>query len=47
MDIIVDRKYNAATSLKAHSFLKLLTTFDFIVSLAITRSAFDLTLPVT
>ena len=46
MDINVDRKYNAATSSKAHSFLKLLTSFDFIVSLVITRSVFDLTLPV-
>ena len=36
MDINVDRKYNAATSSKAHSFLKLFTPFDFIVSLVIT-----------
>ena len=38
---------NNDTSTKAFNFLKLTTSFDFIVSLVISRSVLDRTLPVT
>ena len=38
---------NQDTSAKATSFYKLMTSFDFLSSLVITRSILDLTLPVT
>ena len=38
---------NQDTSAKANSFYKLMTFFDFLSSLIITRSVLDLTLPVT
>ena len=47
MDVNVDRKTNTDTSAKAGVFLKLLTSFNFIVALVITRNILDLTLPVT
>ena len=47
MSINLDGKCNRDTSSKAASLLKLVTSFDFIVALVITRCVFDLTLPVT
>ena len=41
------RVCNQDTSAKATSFYKLMTSFDFLSSLVITRSVLDLTLPVT
>ena len=38
---------NQDTSAKATSFYKLMTSFDFLSSLVITRSVIDLTLPFT
>ena len=43
----VNKECNMDTSIKASSFLKLVTTFEFIVSLVITRTVFDMTLEVT
>ena len=43
----LSKKCNPDTSSKAHYFLKLITSFHFIVSMVITRSDFDMTLPVT
>ena len=39
--------YNKETTSKASALLRLLHTFEFIVSLVVTRSVFDMTLPVT
>ena len=47
MSMNLEGKSNRDTSSKATSLLKLVTSFDFIVSLVITRCVFDLTLPVT
>ena len=47
MSINLDGKCSQDTSSKASSLLKLVTPFDFIVALVITRCVFDLTLPVT
>ena len=41
------RACNQDTAAKATSFYKLMTSFDFLSSLVITRSVLDLTLPVT
>ena len=41
------RVCNQDTSAKATSFYKLMTSFDFLSSLVITRSVLDFTLPVT
>ena len=43
----IDHKTAAATSSKAASFLSYLTTFEFVVTMLITRSVFYLTLGVT
>ena len=47
MDVNVDRKSITDTSAHAGAFFKLLTSFNFIVALVITRNILDLTLPVT
>ena len=47
MDVNVDRKSNTDTSAKAGAFLKLLTSYNFIVAIVISRNILDLTLPVT
>ena len=47
MDVNVDRQSNSDTSAKAGALLKLITSFNFIVALVITRNILDLTLPVT
>ena len=41
------RVCNEDASTKATSFYKIMTSFDFLSSLVITRSTLDLTLPVT
>ena len=47
MSLNVGRICNQDTSTKALSCYKLLTTFDFISALGLTRHLLDLTLPVT
>ena len=47
MSLNMGRVRNQDTSAKATSFYKLMTSFDFLSSLVITRSILDLTLPVT
>ncbi|XP_065675831.1 52 kDa repressor of the inhibitor of the protein kinase-like [Hydra vulgaris] len=47
MSLNVNKSFNHSTSPSASSFLKLITGFDFIVALCITRNVFDITLPVT
>ena len=47
MSMNLNRACNRDTSSKASSFFKLVSSFDFIVSLVITRCIFDVTLPVT
>ncbi|XP_057295877.1 52 kDa repressor of the inhibitor of the protein kinase-like [Hydractinia symbiolongicarpus] len=47
MSMNLDKKCNRDTSTKATSLLHLVTNFDFIVSLVVTRSVMDLLLPVT
>ena len=47
MSLNIGRVFNQDTSAKATSFCKLMTSFDFLSSLVITRSILDLTLPVT
>ena len=47
MSLNIGRVCNQDTSAKATSFYKLMTSFDFLSSLVITRSILDLTLPVT
>ncbi|XP_046862770.1 52 kDa repressor of the inhibitor of the protein kinase-like [Xenia sp. Carnegie-2017] len=47
MSFNVEGKCNRETSSKASPLLHLLTSFDFIAALVITRCIFDLTLPVT
>ena len=47
MSLNIWRACNQDTSAKATSFYKLMTSFDFLSSLVITRSILDLTLPVT
>ena len=47
MSLNMGRVYNQNTSAKATSFYKLMTLFDFLSSLAITRSILDLTLLVS
>ena len=47
MNLNLEDKFNRETSAKATSFLKLVTSFDFIVSLVVTRSVFDTTHSVT
>ena len=47
MSLNLEKQCNPDTSSKATSFLALISTFQFIVSLVITRNIFDLTLPVT
>ena len=47
MSLSMGRVCNQDTSSKANSFYKLMTSFDFLSSLVITRSILDLTLPIT
>ena len=47
MSLNVDRKSNRDTSSKASSLLKLITSFEFIVTLVLTRSVLDFNLPIT
>ncbi|XP_065664810.1 zinc finger MYM-type protein 1-like [Hydra vulgaris] len=47
MSLNVNKSFNHSTSSSASSLLKLITGFDFIVALCITRNVFDITLPVT
>ena len=47
MSLDTGRVCNQDTSAKATLFYKLMTSFDFFSSLVITRSIFDLTLPIT
>ena len=47
MSLNVDRIFNQDTSTKALSYYKLLTSFDFISALVLTRHVLDVTLPVT
>ena len=47
MSLNIDNICNRDTSAKATSFLKLISSFSFIVSLVVTRNVFDLTLDVT
>ena len=47
MSLNVGRICNQDTSTKALSYYKLLTSFDFISALVLTRNVLDLTLPVT
>ena len=47
MSLNIEHVCNQDTSAKATSFYKLMTSFDFLSSLVITRSILDLTLPVT
>ena len=47
MSLNVESQCNPATSSKATSFLALISSFQFIVALVISRNVFDLTLPVT
>ena len=47
MSLDAGRVCNQDTSAKATLFYKLMTFFDFFSSLVITRSIFDLTLPIT
>ncbi|XP_065658729.1 52 kDa repressor of the inhibitor of the protein kinase-like [Hydra vulgaris] len=47
MSLNVNKSFNHSTSSSASSLLKLITSFDFIVALCITRNVFDITLPVT
>ena len=47
MSLTMGHVYNKDTSTKNISFYKLMTSFDFLSSLVITRSILDLTLPVT
>ncbi|XP_057307639.1 52 kDa repressor of the inhibitor of the protein kinase-like [Hydractinia symbiolongicarpus] len=46
-EMFVQRQCNIDTSSKALSLYKLITSFDFIITMVITRSLFDITLPVT
>ena len=47
MGVNEGRVCNRETSAKASSFYKLIASFDFIATLVLNRSIFDLTLPVT
>jgi hypothetical protein len=47
MNLNVDKRISNENSGKAGNHFKALTNFEFIVSLVITRSVFDITLPVT
>ena len=47
MSLNIGRVFNQDTSAKATSFYKLMTSFDFLSSLVISRSILDLTLRVT
>ncbi|XP_065668016.1 52 kDa repressor of the inhibitor of the protein kinase-like [Hydra vulgaris] len=47
MSLNVSKSFNHSTSSSASSLLKLITGFDFIVAMCITRNVFDLTLPIT
>ena len=47
MSLNAERVCNPATSSKATSFLALISSFQFIVALVISRNVLDLTLPVT
>ncbi|XP_065658916.1 52 kDa repressor of the inhibitor of the protein kinase-like [Hydra vulgaris] len=47
MSLNVNKSFNHSTSSSAFSLLRLLTGFDFIVALCITRNVFEITLPVT
>ena len=42
-----DNKCNRDTSVKASSFFTLVSTFQFVACLMLTRSVLDMTLPVT
>ena len=46
-DMTSNIKCNRDTSTKASAFLKLVTSFDFIVPMVLTRNVFDMTLDVT
>ena len=47
MSLNVESQCNPATSSKATSFLALISSFQFIVALAISRNVIEITLPVT
>ncbi|XP_065671304.1 52 kDa repressor of the inhibitor of the protein kinase-like [Hydra vulgaris] len=47
MSLDVSKSFNRSTSSSASPLLKLITGFDFIVAMCITRNVFDLTLPIT
>ncbi|XP_065642336.1 52 kDa repressor of the inhibitor of the protein kinase-like [Hydra vulgaris] len=47
MSLNVNKSFNHSTSSSASSLLKLITGFNFIVAMCITRNVFDLTLPIT
>ena len=47
MSLNVDRTFNQDTSTKALLYYKLLTSFEFISALVLTRHVLDVTLPVT
>ncbi|XP_065675661.1 52 kDa repressor of the inhibitor of the protein kinase-like [Hydra vulgaris] len=47
MSLNVNKTFNHSTSSSASSLLKLITVFDFVVALCITRNVFDIILPVT
>ena len=47
MSLNLERKYNPNTSSQATSFSALISSFQFIVALVITRNILDMTLPVT
>ncbi|XP_065645268.1 52 kDa repressor of the inhibitor of the protein kinase-like [Hydra vulgaris] len=47
MSMILEKKCNKETSSQTSCFLKLITTFDFIASLVVTRAVLDYIIPVT
>ena len=47
MSLNMERVCSQDTSAKVTSFYKLMTSFDFLSSLVITRSVLDLTFPIT
>ncbi|XP_047134683.1 52 kDa repressor of the inhibitor of the protein kinase-like [Hydra vulgaris] len=47
MSLNANKSFNHSTASSASSLLKLITGFDFIVAMCITRNVFDLTLPIT
>ena len=47
MSLNLEKQCNPATASKSFSFLALISPFQFIVSIVITRNIFDIILPVT